>query len=101
MTANPTEEREAHLRQLETELDQRAAEVDALKAEAEAADDPAVRDSLSDRIAALEAEQQKLRARTGGARTAAAFEDLKSSAENTWADLSKTLQEAKEGWKKK
>ena len=101
MTADPPEDREAHLLQLEALLDRRAAEIDTLKAEAEAEDDPAAKETLATRIAALEAEQQKLRARTGGARTAAAFEDLKTGAENTWADLTKSFKEAKDRWTKK
>lgn len=85
--------REEYLEELEARLQQRAAEIDTLKAKAEKFDRSTMRE-IRKRIETLEEQQTALQARIAGVRTAAAWEDAKSGIEEAWETMTNALENA-------
>lgn len=92
------EQKDVYLESMKDKLDRSAALIDALKAQAEQAD-PALKPALDRRIAELEEQQSRLRARIAGMTTAAAWSDLRHGVESAWDDLGDALEAAVDKFK--
>lgn len=85
--------KEQYLESMKQNLDQTEARIGDLKARAEQASSEH-KAALEARIAELEEQQSRLRARLAGMATAAAWDDLKQGLDNAFGELSDALEAA-------
>ena len=85
--------KEKYLESMKQKLDRIDARIDALKARAEQAN-AEQKAALEGRIAELEEQQSRLRARLAGMTTAAAWDDLKQGLDSAFGELSDAVEAA-------